>query len=89
MRLIALAVTVPPLIAALLVAALIATAMPGRAGQATATDRAALIEDCMREIRAGQKAGQTMTNGQRMIAEEQCRARAEAALQALQTKPAR
>lgn len=89
MRLIALALTVPPLIAALLVAALIATAMPARAGQATATDRATLIEACMREIRAGQKAGQTMTNGQRMIAEEQCRARAEAALQAPQTRPAR
>lgn len=84
MRLIALAVTVPPLIAALLIAALIATTMPARAGQAAATDRATLIENCMRDIRTGQKAGQKMTNGQRMIAEDQCRARAEAALQALQ-----
>ena len=57
--------------------------------EVTATDRATLIETCMREIRAGQKAGQTMTNGQRMIAEEQCRARAEAALQSPQAKPAR
>lgn len=33
MRLIALALTIPPMLAALLVAALIATAMPGRAAQ--------------------------------------------------------
>ena len=79
MRLIALALTVPPMIAALLVAALIATAMPSRAAQ-PAPDRATLIEDCMREVRAGQKAGQKLTNGQRMLAEEQCRARAEAAV---------
>lgn len=42
--------------------------------------RAELIEDCIREIRSGLKAGQAMTNAQRMLAEEQCRARAEAQL---------
>lgn len=49
--------------------------------------RAELIEDCISEIRSGLKAGQTMTNAQRMLAEEQCRARAEAQLgQQSQTK---
>ncbi len=88
MRLIALAVTVPPLLAALLVAALIATAMPSRAAQ-PASDRATLIEECMREIRAATKAGQKLTNGQRMLAEEQCRARAEAAMQTQAAAPRR
>lgn len=78
MRTVALALTVPPLIAALLVAALIATAMPGSA-QSGKNDRASLIEECMREMRSGLKAGQQMTKGQRMLAEEQCRARVEAA----------
>lgn len=88
MRLIALAVTVPPLIAAMLVALLIATAMPARAAQ-PAPDRATLIEECMREVRAGQKAGQKLTNGQRMLAEEQCRARAEAAVHTQAASPRR
>ncbi|MEK9970764.1 MAG: hypothetical protein VW600_16610 [Ferrovibrio sp.] len=34
-------------------------------------------EACMREIRSGLKAGQKMTEQQRMLAESQCRARAE------------
>lgn len=46
-------------------------------------ERAALIEACIREIRNSLKAGQHMTNNQRMMAEEQCRARAEAALHTL------
>lgn len=87
MRLIALALTVPPLLAALLVAALIATAMPSRAQPAA--DRAALIEECMREVRAGKKAGQKMTEGQRRLAEEQCRARAEAAMHTPVAQPRR
>lgn len=33
----------------------------------------------MREMRSGLKAGQRMSEGQRMLVEEQCRARAEAA----------
>jgi hypothetical protein len=39
---------------------------------------AAAIEACMREIRSALKAGQKLTEQQRMVAEEQCRARAEA-----------
>lgn len=85
MRIVALALTVPPLIAALLVAALIATAMPAPASQPTASqpsderERTAQREACMREMRRGLKAGQRMTNGQRMLATEQCRGRIEAA----------
>jgi hypothetical protein len=40
---------------------------------------AVAIEACMKEIRSGLKAGQKLTEQQRMVAEEQCRARAEAA----------
>ncbi len=83
MRILAFALTVPPLIAALLVAVLIATAMPAPASQpaAAARERAARIEECMREMRGGLKAGQQMTQGQRRMAEELCRARVEAATQ--------
>jgi len=44
---------------------------------------AAEIEACMREAREGTKTGQKtgLTPQQRMVAEEQCRARAEAASQ--------
>jgi hypothetical protein len=42
---------------------------------------AAEQEACMRDLRASLKAGQKMTGQQRMVAEEQCRARAEAASQ--------
>lgn len=38
---------------------------------------AAAIEACMRDIRSGLKAGQKLTEQQRMVAETQCRARAE------------
>lgn len=40
---------------------------------------AAVIEACMKEVRAGLKAGQKLTEQQRMVAETQCRARAEQA----------
>jgi hypothetical protein len=79
MRMFALVLAVPPLIAALLVSALIATARPAPASQPQADrDRATLIETCMREMRSGLKAGQQFTAGQRLMAEEQCRARVEA-----------
>ncbi|PJI42437.1 hypothetical protein [Ferrovibrio sp.] len=42
---------------------------------------AAAIEACMRDLRSGLKAGQKMTEQQRMVAETQCRARAEQAAQ--------
>jgi hypothetical protein len=42
---------------------------------------AAAIETCMRELRSGLKAGQKMTEQQRMVAETQCRARAEQSAQ--------
>lgn len=55
------------------------------AAQSSSQDqsRAAEIEACMREARAGSKTGQKggLTPQQRMVAEEQCRARAEAATQ--------
>lgn len=38
---------------------------------------AAATEACMKEMRAGLKAGQKLTEQQRMVAETQCRARAE------------
>lgn len=40
---------------------------------------AAAIEACMKEVRAGLRAGQKLTEQQRMVAETQCRARAEQA----------
>lgn len=43
------------------------------------TTTAAAIEACMKEIRSGLKAGQKLTEQQRMVAETQCRARAEQA----------
>jgi len=46
---------------------------------AQANSRAAIIEACMKDVRSGLKAGQKLTEQQRMVAEEQCRARAEAA----------
>jgi hypothetical protein len=42
---------------------------------------AAATEACMRDIRSGLKAGQKMTEQQRMVAETQCRARAEQSAQ--------
>jgi hypothetical protein len=58
-------------------ALLIAAAAAFQAGVAQAQTSAAAIEDCMRELRSGLKAGQKMTEQQRMLAEAQCRARAE------------
>lgn len=51
------------------------------AGQAQAQSTAAAIEACMKEVRSGLKAGQKLTEQQRMVAETQCRARAEQAAQ--------
>lgn len=47
--------------------------------QAQSNPNAAAIEACMKEVRSGLKAGQKLTEQQRMVAEEQCRARAEQA----------
>lgn len=63
---------------ALLVA--VAGALPALPAQAQSSTAAA-IEACMREIRSGLKAGQKLTEQQRMVAETQCRARAEQAAQ--------
>jgi hypothetical protein len=61
-------------------ALLIAVAAPFQAGMAQAqTSTAAAIEACMREVRSGLRAGQKLTEQQRMLAETQCRARAEQA----------
>lgn len=61
---------------------LVAAAGPFLAVQAQAQDStAAAIEACMKEIRSGLKAGQKLTEQQRMVAETQCRARAEQAAQ--------
>lgn len=45
------------------------------------TSTAAAVEACMKEVRSGLKAGQKLTEQQRMVAETQCRARAEQAAQ--------
>jgi hypothetical protein len=61
-------------------ALLIAAGSPMMAMQAQAqTSTAAAIEACMKEVRSGLKAGQKLTEQQRMVAETQCRARAEQA----------
>jgi len=60
-------------------ALLIAAVGPFAAAQAQQSNTAAATEACMREIRAGLKAGQKQTEQQRMLAEAQCRARAEQA----------
>lgn len=51
--------------------------LPAQAQSSTA----AAIEACMKEVRSGLKAGQKLTEQQRMVAETQCRARAEQAAQ--------
>ncbi len=61
-------------------AALLMTA-PVLAVQVQAQSNAAAIEACMKEVRSGLKAGQKLTEQQRMVAETQCRARAEQAAQ--------
>ncbi|QDO95842.1 hypothetical protein FNB15_00430 [Ferrovibrio terrae] len=61
-------------------ALLIATATPFFAAQAQ-DSIAAATEACMRDIRSGLKAGQKLTEQQRMVAETQCRARAEQSAQ--------
>lgn len=67
---------------ALALALLIAAGSPMVAVQAQAqTSTAAAIEACMREVRSGLKAGQKLTEQQRMVAETQCRARAEQSAQ--------
>lgn len=51
-------------------------------------ERAVLIEACVKEMRSGLKAGQVMSNHQRIMAEETCRARADTYLQSRRnTKP--
>jgi type II secretory pathway pseudopilin PulG len=73
-----------PTLAILIAAAqLPAAAQSNAQQQSQEQSRAAEIEACMREARAGSKTGQKggLTPQQRMVAEEQCRARAEAAAQ--------
>lgn len=68
-----------------ILALLLATAMqlPAAAQSPQGQSNAAEIEACMREAREGTKTGQkqALTPQQRMVAEEQCRARVEAASQ--------
>lgn len=59
-------------------ALLTATGTPFFAAQAQ-DSIAAATEACMRDIRSSLKAGQKLTEQQRMVAETQCRARAEQA----------
>lgn len=61
--------------------ALLLAAAPALPVQAQSNSAAEAREACMREIRSSLKAGQKLTEQQRMVAEEQCRARAEAASQ--------
>lgn len=63
------------------ISAALLAALPAQAQVVAQTNPAALQEACMKELRASLRAGQKMTNQQRMVAEEQCRARAEAASQ--------
>lgn len=60
------------------IALLVAAVSPFFAAQAQ-NSIAAATEACMREVRSGLKAGQKLTEQQRMVAEAQCRARAEQA----------
>jgi hypothetical protein len=61
-------------------ALIVAAATTLQAGSVQAqTSIAEATEACMREIRSGLKAGQKLTEQQRMLAETQCRARAEQA----------
>lgn len=67
---------------ALALALLIATGSPFLAAPAQAQSAVSTaIEACMRDLRSGLKAGQKMTEQQRMVAEAQCRARAEQSAQ--------
>jgi hypothetical protein len=43
--------------------------------------RATLINACIQDIRSGVKAGQVLSNSQRMLAEEQCRAYADSQIE--------
>lgn len=69
-----------PALATLLTAAV---QLPALAQNNPTPSTAAEIEACMREAREGTKTGQkqALTPQQRMVAEEQCRARIEAASQ--------
>jgi hypothetical protein len=68
-------------LAALLITAPFVTATL-QIGRAQAQESvAAATEACMKEIRSGLKAGQKMTEQQRMVAETQCRVRAEQSAQ--------
>ena len=60
--------------AVLLAAGSLPLAQPAQAQ----SSKAAAIEACMKEIRSSLRAGQKLTEQQRMVSEEQCRARVEA-----------
>lgn len=62
-------------LAVLATAGSLSLTVPARAQES----QAAAIEACMREMRSGLKAGQKLTEQQRMVAETQCRARVEQA----------
>lgn len=66
---------------------LMATALPSTLAE-TDAGRAALINTCIQDIRKGVKTGQVLSNSQRMQAEEQCRAYAEAQLENARRQPA-
>jgi hypothetical protein len=75
-------------VAALACLLLVALATSGARAENEQPSRAALINACIQDIRAGVKAGQVLSNSQRMMAEEQCRAYADAQLEKVRRQPA-
>lgn len=61
---------------------------PGAHAEDEQPGRAALINACIQDVRNSVKAGQVLSNSRRMLAEEQCRAYAEAQLEKQRNQPA-
>lgn len=76
------------LTAALACLLLVALLAPAAHAEGEQPSRAALINACIQDIRNGVKAGQVLSNSQRMLAEEQCRAYAEAQIEKQHNQPA-
>ncbi|MFC3674230.1 hypothetical protein [Ferrovibrio xuzhouensis] len=67
---------------------LVAMTAPAAHAEGEQAGRAELINACIQDIRRGLKAGQVLSNSQRMLAEEQCRAYAEAQIEKQRNQPA-
>ncbi|HEX6958619.1 MAG TPA: hypothetical protein VF194_11595 [Ferrovibrio sp.] len=63
-----------------------ASAQPAPQQQDQDKERAAIVDACVKEMRSQLKPGQTMTNQQRMDAEQKCRDKADAIMQAKRQK---